>query len=120
MKWLKVFAALAAVTAVLTVGLLAHASERVLCTLSVSTTAADTATPTSGTCSWAKGAIVAMQCPNLVVYYDPNGTATTSDILVDFTANPDPYLIDLRASESTISVRTSSGTGTCVFADTVK
>lgn len=116
---------LAMVVAALVAGVVAtfaFASEQVLCTLSVTTTAAATSSPTSGTCSWAKGAVVAMQCPNVVVHYDarPGGTATTSDILVDFTANPDPYLIDLRSDESVISVRTATGSGTCVFASTVK
>lgn len=116
---------LAMVVAALVAGVaatFAFASEQVLCTLAVTTTAGVTSSPTTGTCSWANGAIVAIQCPSTVIHYDarPGGTATTSDILVDFTANPDPYLIDLRSDEKVLSVRTATGTGTCVFASTVK
>lgn len=67
-------------------------------------------------CSWGKAQSLFLQCDNPVYYSEaPSNTfsiwgekevtpATTSDVLVDFDLNSDPYRIDLRGTAQHISI----------------
>lgn len=74
----------------------------------------------SPTCVWTQARSLALQCDN-PVYYNakPDGNknymnqttvtaASSSDMLIDFDINPDPYRIDLRASGGHVSVKSVS------------
>lgn len=91
------------------------ASEKYLCTVtSTNPTAGTTNSPSAGTCSWAKGAEIAVQC-DVAIHYDASGTATTDDVKIDFAANPDPFRIDLHSDEKAVSILSVSGAATCRF-----
>ena len=77
-------------------------------------------------CDWGAVRSLALQCDNPVYYserwdggvnrWKQKGAvpATTSDMLVDFDTNPDPYRIDLRGNGQHISVRsTTTNANTC-------
>ena len=77
-------------------------------------------------CNWGPVRSLALQCDNPVYYSErPDGgqsqwgqkgvaAATTSDMLIDFDINPDPYRIDLRAGSQHISVKSTTVTAnTC-------
>lgn len=67
-------------------------------------------------CNWGKAQSLFLQCDNPVYYSEaPSNTfsiwgerevtpATTSDVLVDFDLNSDPYRIDLRGTAQHISI----------------
>jgi hypothetical protein len=100
--------------------LAAWAAEPVVCAVNVATGAATTTgTPTSGTCTWAKGANVLMQC-DVDVYVDSQsgGTATSADQRVNFTSNNDPYIVYLDANDQNISLLSVSASGSCKFMTT--
>lgn len=87
-------------------------------------TAGTTATPTTGTCLWARGSTLLMQC-DAAVFFSSTTTATATDFKVDFTVNPDPYIIyqldsggasGLLAKD--VSILGVSASGTCKFAKT--
>lgn len=87
-------------------------------------TAGTTATPSTGTCSWARGSTLLMQC-DAAVYFSSTATATATDFKVDFTVNPDPYIIyQLDSGGSSgllakdVSVLGVTASGTCKFAKT--
>lgn len=93
------------------------------CSVAVTTGgAATTASPTSGTCSWERGATIVMQC-DVAVYWNATKSATTgnattatsSDLSVDFTTNSDPYKIDLAGNAKHVSVLSVTSSGTCKF-----
>jgi hypothetical protein len=108
----------AALVLALAVGAMeAWAANSVVCSVAVTSSASNTASATTGTCSWQAGAVVAMQC-DTAVYYDQQagGTATSADFKVEFSANSDPYLITLTANEKHISLLRVSADGTCKFA----
>ena len=118
----------------------AWAAEPVVCAVTTSTsTAANTMLPTTGTCSWGRGANVLMQCTtdtyvnsqaHLPVgnvqadggwYYDGGvtGSAVTSaDQRVDFTVNTDPYPVYLDPGDQHISVLAVTSAGSCKFMTT--
>lgn len=103
---------------------LAHADDEARCTLTTATgSSASTAAPTTGTCDWRPGAVVAMQCTT-DTYYDPTatqgGTATSADFFVSFSTNPDVKYVELKATQKAIAVRAVSGAGTCVFGWTTR
>lgn len=95
-----------------------------------------TFSPAVGTCTWVAGATVAMQCTQKVCYNVqgaivkfsdggiPSGPVASCtgdagvppDLAVDFTTNPDPYLIYLSPNEKQITVQASTTTTTCTFA----
>lgn len=77
-------------------------------------------------CDWGPVRSLALQCDNPVYYserwdggvnrWGQKGAvpATSSDTLVDFDVNPDPYRIDLRGGVQHISVRSvSTSANTC-------
>lgn len=77
-------------------------------------------------CDWGTARSLSLQCDNPVYYTAvPNGrtnslnqkttnTVTTSDILVDFDINPDPYRIDLRNQSQHLSLKSvSTSANTC-------
>ena len=122
----------------------AQAEGAVICIVGVDSAGAhDTMEPfTDGgtNCNWGAGASVGMQCPDLVVCYDPaarerfedggrqtggRAATTAGDLCVDFVSNPDPYVINLNSQERNISLIMSSnndaGTvGVCKMANTMR
>lgn len=100
----------------------AQANEVRQCSVAVTTGgAATTASPTSGTCSWERGATIVMQC-DVAVYWNATKnstggatTATSADLSVDFTTNSDPYKIELSGNAKHVSVLSVSSSGTCKF-----
>lgn len=77
-------------------------------------------------CNFGPVRSLALQCDNPVYYSErPDGgvsqwnqkgvaAATTSDMLIDFDINPDPYRIDLRGGSQHISVKSTTTTAnTC-------
>lgn len=113
----KFFGALVVVAFVL-VALNAYAEGETACIIQTSTGAATTtgtrtALGDGGTpCNWSEGSVVAMQCDDSVVCYDPNasngGVATVAgDLCVNFqTGNvpADPILIGLNVGQQKISL----------------
>ena len=100
--------------------LVAHAAEPIVCSVAIATGAASsTASPTTGSCSWVKGATVLMQCDQNV-YFDSTsgGTATSADMRADFTSTSDPVPVYLDAYDKDISLLAVSASGTCKFAIT--
>lgn len=108
-------------------GIAAWAAEPVVCTLTTATgSSAITSSPSTGTCTWGKGAVVLMVCTT-DTYVDSttvtSGTvaqpnATSADQLIDFTNNKDPYPIYLDARDQHIAVRAVTTAGTCSFMTT--
>ena len=101
------------------------AAEPVVCftsfvsTVSVPSTDAGPGDGGTGTCVWAKGSTVLMQCTNDVFVNSTAGAAaSSSDLRVDFTNNLDPVPVYLDSNETTISVRGVTDGGTCKFAAT--
>lgn len=96
----------------------AHAEGEVVCIIQANTGAATTTgTQTAlgdggSPCSWAPGAVVAMQGVNCVVCYDPTasqgGTANVqSDLCINFQTGElpaDPALIALRTQQQKLSM----------------
>ena len=82
------------------VSITAMGAEPVVCTITTSGSSANTSSPTTGTCSWPKGATVLVQCDQSV-YLDSTSvlgvapTASSSDELVDFASNKDPKIVYL-------------------------
>lgn len=126
-------AGLQVMVASLCFALVAWAAEPVVCAVTTSTsTAATTALPASGACTWAKGATVLMQCTT-DVYVDSaavldvlptadggttGGVATSADQRVDFTSNSDPYPIYLDQGDRHVSLLAVSSAGSCKFMTT--
>lgn len=111
--------------AVLT-SLVVWAAEPVVCTVDTATgSSASTASPTTGTCSWGKGAVVLIQC-STDTYVDSTTitspytvpSATSADQAVDFTNNKDPYPLYLGQYEQIVAVRAVSTAGSCKFMTT--
>ena len=103
----------------------AYASEPVMCSLTVTTSAAISTVDAgpgdggTGSCTWAKGANVLVQCPWISVYMNSSGSsASSSDALADFTVNNDPIPVYLDSNEQVISVKGVSDAGTCKFMTT--
>jgi hypothetical protein len=98
----------------------ALAAEPVVCSVAVATGAASsTSSPTTGACSWVKGATVLMQC-DVAVYFDSQvgGTATSADAKADFASNSDPVPVYLDAFDKDISLLATASAGTCKFMTT--
>jgi hypothetical protein len=117
MSKLRVLAVLflAAAGAVVLFARQALASEKYVCTVSsTNPTAASTASPSAGTCSWGAGEPIAIQCA-AAVHYDSSGTASTDDVKIDFATNPDPYKVKLGQGETNVSILAASGTVACRF-----
>lgn len=96
------------------------ASEPVVCSVAIGTGAATTTSaPTTGACTWAKGATVMLACDQKV-YIDSTlgGTATSADQVIDFASNADPYLIHLDNADQHISLLAATTAGTCKFMTT--
>lgn len=116
------FAVFAGSVASLT-ALSAHAGERVMCVLTMPTDAgaistADSTLADGGVaCAWGPVKSLAVQCDNPVYYSErwdggvnnlkQNGVvpATSSDMLIDFDINPDPYRVDLRGQGRHVSLK---------------
>jgi len=105
------------------VGGYAFSAEPVVCAITTATgSSAVTSSPTTGTCSWGKGATVLVQCTT-DTYIDSTSTSTgsvppsaaTTDQAVDFTNNKDPYIIYLGADDKVIAVRAVTTAGSCNF-----
>lgn len=106
------------------VALTTFAAEPVVCTLTTATgSSAITSSPTTGTCSWGKGATVKVKCTT-DTYIDSTTvgstapSATSADEAVDFSSNKDPILIYLDGNDQHIAVRAVSSAGTCTFMTT--
>jgi len=115
-------------------GLVAWASEPVVCAYGVGTSTAIhthkaacdpgdggsvVCTPDAGgTCTWNKGSTVMLQCDQ-DVYVDSStsnntaGTATSFDQRINFSANNDPYPLYLDAPDQNISILGVSTAGVC-------
>lgn len=116
----------------------ARAGERVVCVLTMPTDAGSISTADSTladggvACAWGPAKSLALQCDNAVYYSErwdggvnnlkQNGVvpATTSDMLIDFDVNPDPYRIDLRGQARHISVKSTSTTANTCRVGTVE
>ena len=117
------------------VGLVAWASEPVVCAYGVGTsTAIHThkaacdpgdggsnyvcVPDAGGTCTWNKGSTVMLQCDQ-DVYVDSTtanntaGTATSFDQRINFSANSDPYPLYLDAPDQNISILAATTAGSC-------
>lgn len=106
------------------VALTTYGAEPVVCTLTTATgSSAITSSPTTGTCSWGKGATVKMKCTT-DTYVDSTTvgstapSATSADETVDFSSNKDPILVYLDGNDQHIAVRAVSSAGTCTFMTT--
>lgn len=89
------------------------AGEDRQCSVTFTNAAAGTsAAPTAGTCGWLPGAVVLLQCDQ-DVYFSQTGTATSTDFLVKFTVNSDPYLVYLGPNQKTITFLGVTASGTC-------
>ena len=109
----------------------AWSAERVVCTLDFTSAAAvNTLSPTTGSCNWAKGSNVLMQCRSAagagVDVYSRHELSTggslvaadsTSNVYA-FSSNLDPIPVCLYLNETHISVRGVSASGTCFFSTT--
>jgi hypothetical protein len=101
----------------------AFAGEKVVATLTTATGApASTATPTTGTASWAQGGVVLLQCTTdtFVSWDTPAGSTTVTPAtnamqLIAFSSNSDPYIIYLGNNDKHISVLAATAAGTCKF-----
>lgn len=106
----------------------AWSAEKVVCTLDFTTAAAvNTASPTTGSCSWNAGANVLMQCRSAAgsgvdVYsrheLDAAGAvvaASSTGNVYAYSTNLDPIAVCLVGREKHISVRGVSASGTCYF-----
>jgi len=108
------------------VAAVAYASEPVVCTVAVGTGAATiTSTPTTGSCSWPRGAVVLMACDQDVYINStaaswgaPPASATSGNQRVNFLANMDPYPVYLDNGDQHISLLAVSAAGTCKFMTT--
>lgn len=102
----------------------AWSAEKVLCSVTYTTGAAGTTvTPASGSCSWALGTNVLMQCSTDVYfnYQVVNGAlaaATSADATASFASNLDPIPVCLKNNEKHISVLGVTASGTCKFMST--
>jgi pectate lyase len=118
--WFDVLVAFAAFL-LLMFSIAAFAAEPVVCAITTATgSSASTASPTTGTCTWGKGATVLVQCTT-DTYIDSTTvgvtapSATSSDQAIDFTNNKDPYIVYLGNSDKVIAVRAVSSAGSCNF-----
>lgn len=98
---------------------LAFAGEDRVCSVTfTSGTAGNTSAPSSGTCSWQKGAVLVVQC-DVNVYWTTTFSgsaapvATATDFAINFLSNSDPYLVYLDASRQHISFLGVTSSGTC-------
>lgn len=105
----------------LTLTPIAEAADPVVCSVNTATGAASsTASPTTGTCSWAAGSVILMQCTT-DVYVDTSTvnnvapTATSADAFVDWTNNKDWWPIYLDSNDKVISLLAVSSAGSCKF-----
>lgn len=98
----------------------AEASELVVCAITTDGTSKTTASPTTGTCSWQKGATVLMTC-TADVYMDSSTvanvapTASSADQPIVFSTNQDPYKIYLDSNDQVIAVTQVTAAGSCKF-----
>lgn len=107
----------------------AQAAEPVVCSITTSGTSANTSSCTSGSATWLNGATVLVACDQSV-YIDstnpspgnPNGTPTASstDQLIDFASNKDPYIVYLNPGDKHIAVIQVTTAGTCKFMTTLR
>lgn len=134
-------AGLQVMVASLCFALVAWAAEPVVCAVSTSTsTASSTILSTDGgTCAWAQGATVLMQCTGDVYvnstahlpmgnmlsdgtwYYDGGITGTVASALdqrVDFSSNSDPYPIYLDNGDRHVSLLAVTSANVCKFMTT--
>lgn len=101
-----------------------HAADPVVCSVNTATGAASsTASPTTGTCSWAAGSVILMQCTT-DVYFDSSTvnnvapTATNADAFVDWTNNKDWWPVYLDSNDKVISLLAVTTAGSCKFMTT--
>lgn len=134
-------AGLQVMVASLCFALVAWAAEPVVCAVTTSTSTASSTILSSdgGTCVWAAGTNVLMQCTTDVYvnstahmpvgniqsdggwYYDGGITGTAASALdqrVDFTSNSDPYPIYLDQGDRHVSLLAVSSAGSCKFMTT--
>lgn len=102
----------------------AMAADPVVCTVTTATGAASsTASPSSGTCSWAAGSVILMQCTT-DVYVDTSTvanvapTASSADAFVDWTNNKDWFPIYLDSNDRVVSLLAVTTAGSCKFMTT--
>lgn len=101
------------------------AAEPVVCTITTSAASANTSAPTSGSCSWPKGANVLVQCDQ-DIYIDSTATspavptASSADELVAFASNKEPKIVYLNSQEQHIAVIQVTTGGTCKFMTTLR
>lgn len=111
---------------VVAVAHLAHGDERTICTLTMPTNNTSISTAANSGCVWGPARTLMLQCDNPVYYSSvPDGlanstqqktvrAAVSTDPMIDFDINPDPYRIDLRAGSQHISVQSvSTAANTC-------
>ena len=89
---------------------------------------------------WTAGANVWLQCPGIKVCIEPRGGTfiysnpndggpiyadaggysayCVGNIVADFTANPDPFVVELIPSERNISIKAQDDAGTCTLGPT--
>lgn len=101
------------------------ADPKQVCSLSVTTgSAASTASPTSGTCSWPRGAAVVLMWCSVDVVYEANWSLSTGAVTVasatqgvhvSFSSGQDLVPIYLNSNDKDISVIAATASGTCYF-----
>lgn len=103
----------------------AWSAEKVVCSVTYTTGAAGvTSSPATGTCTWAQGATVLVQCSTDVYgswQLTSAGTlvtATSADVTLSFASNLDPIPVCLQGTERHISVLGVTANGTCKFMTT--
>lgn len=109
----------------------AQAGDRVICSFTLPQDAGPQSTAALEACNWGKAQSLFLQCDNPVFYSEkPTASystynqrevtpATSTDVLVDFDLNPDPYRVDLRGQAQHISILSVSTTANVCKVGTV-
>lgn len=125
---MKKFAIVSVFTGLI-VAMYAYAVEPVVCAIPVTVGTTTTQSPFYGSCLWANGATVLMQCTNdggttgIDVFVTssvdagavyPTAASPSTGQLVQFTTNSDPYILYLGTREQIVSVYGTT-LGMCKF-----